>query len=78
MEVIKRLLADEWIKMWYIYAVESYSTIKRNNILPFARLREYCEVSQRKANTVISLTCGKTQQTNYNKKGTNSQTWRTK
>ena len=28
---------DEWIKeMWYIYTMEYYSAIKRNEILPFA------------------------------------------
>ena len=30
-------LMDEWIKkMWYIYAVEYYLAIKKNEILPFA------------------------------------------
>ena len=30
-------LMDEWIKkMWYIYTMEYYSAIRKNEILPFA------------------------------------------
>ena len=29
-------LTDEWIKMWYIYTMEYYSAIKKNERMPFA------------------------------------------
>ena len=48
---------DEWIKkMWYIYTMEYYSAIKKNEILPFAttwmELERIMlsEISQRKIN----------------------------
>ena len=48
---------DEWIKkMWYIYTMQYYSAIKKNEILPFGTkwMELQCimlsEISQRKTN----------------------------
>ena len=60
-------LTEEWIeKMWYIYTIEYYSTIKKNKIMPFAAtwmdkgIIILSEVSQTEKDKyhVISLTCG--------------------
>ena len=47
-------LTDEWTKkMWYIYAIEYYSAIKKNDMMPFAatwmdlEIIILCEVSQK-------------------------------
>ena len=50
---------DEWIKkMWYIYKIEYYSAIKKNETLPFATMWMklegimLSEISQRKTNII--------------------------
>ena len=58
---------DDWIKkMWYPYAMEYYSTIRKDEILPFATtwmdpenimLREIRQ-SEKAMNHMISLMCG--------------------
>ena len=58
---------DEWIKkMWYIYTMEYYSAIKKNEIMPFAatwmqlEIIILSEVSQTEKDKyhIISLICG--------------------
>ena len=60
-------LTDEWIKkMWHVYTVEYYSTIKRNDIEFFVvrwmdlETAIQSEVSQKEKNKycIISLICG--------------------
>ena len=49
---LKYPLTNEWMKkLWYIYTVEYYSAIKKNEIMPFTATRmgpEIIIVSQRK------------------------------
>ena len=58
---------DEWIKkMWYIYTMEYYLAIRKNEIMPFAatwmglEMIILSEVSQKEKDKyhVISLICG--------------------
>ena len=56
---------EEWIKMWYIYTMEYYSAIKRNEILAFLatwmdlEIIMLSEVSQtmRHQQQMLSFTC---------------------
>jgi hypothetical protein len=66
METTRCHITDEWIKkMWYLYAMEFYSAMKKNVILSFAgkwmELESIIlsEVSQAQTkNCVFSLICG--------------------
>ena len=55
---------DEWIKMQYIYTMEYYLAIKKNEILAFPTTWMdvdsimLSEINQRKINTLLSLICG--------------------
>ena len=60
-------LIDEWIKkMWYIYTMEYYSAIRKNEIMPFAatwmqlEIIIVSEVNQKEKDKyhIISLICG--------------------
>ena len=54
-------LTDEWIKMWYNYAMEYYSAIKNNEIMPFTatlmglEIIILSEISQRKTSIKYQL-----------------------
>ena len=57
----------KWIKnMWYVYTMEYYSAIKRNETVPFAEMRMgletviRSEVSQKEKNKyhIVALICG--------------------
>ena len=57
---------EEWIKMWYIYTMEYYSAIKRNEIGSFAEMWMdpetiiQSEVSQKEKNKyhILTRVCG--------------------
>ena len=63
----KRPSTDEWVKkMWYIYTLEYYSAIKKNEIMSFSatwmdlEIIILSEVSQKEKDKyhMISLICG--------------------
>ena len=57
---------DEWIKKMYIHTVEYYSSVKKNEIMPFAatwmqlEIIKLSEISQKEKDKyhMISITCG--------------------
>ena len=57
-------LIDEWIKkMWYIYPVECYSAIKKNEIMPCDETWMKIEIiilrqKEKEKYRIISLICG--------------------
>ena len=63
----KRPSTDEWIKkIWYIYTMEYYSVLKKNEIMPFAatwivlEIIILCEASQTEKDKyhMVVLVCG--------------------
>ena len=59
-----RQFSIEWNKMWYVYMMEYYLAIRKNEIMPFAatwvdlEIIILSEVSQRDKYHMISLICG--------------------
>ena len=57
---------DDWLKMWYMYTMEYYSAIRKNEIMPFAatwmdlEIIILSKVSQKEKDKyhMISLICG--------------------
>ena len=63
----KCLMIDDWLKkLWYIYTMEYYSALRRDEILPFAttwtdlRIIMLSKISQTEKveNHMLSLICG--------------------
>ena len=60
----KCLLTEEWIKKWYIYTIEYYWAIKKNERMAFAatwthlEIMVLSEVREKGKHHMISLICG--------------------
>ena len=46
-------LTDEWVKMWYVYTLEYYSAIRKDEYLPFTSMESIMLSKIRQRKTII-------------------------